>query len=196
MRPSQVVELIKALAHIPLVVDGVVVHAQSTGSAQPVHVVLLEGFELEWRAQLCLVGFIRRFLEHLSSGRNRVFGLHFHRRRLQVFFAVVFLQRDQDVRKGMVLLLYFLMVASALISSPSADEVGHRLEDFVEAPHLLVEEVRLVLHQKHKVQLLLQLCPMPSVHSFEFLVPAPTLPFLSHSFRRFIFVLDCFKLAQ
>lgn len=87
--------------------------------------------------------FLKGLIEHVLYGGRGLVCFHFHwwDHSHSHSFLVKFLEREQDVVEGMVLLLNFLVVAAALVCGPCPDEVRHGFEDLVEPAHFSVEEV-------------------------------------------------------
>ena len=62
-------------------------------------------------------------------------------------------QVENDLGEGMVLFLHFLMMTPALFSFSRANEQRHRFENFIQSPHLLVDEVIMMNLQKPMILL-------------------------------------------
>ena len=81
---------------------------------------------------------------HVVGELRQFFMLGFDNGKLNFLFFVLLAEGQEDVIEAEVLLFNFLVVRPTLISSPSANVIGHGFKDFVHSPHLFIEEVLLV----------------------------------------------------
>lgn len=69
-------------------------------------------------------------------------------------------QIENNVRKGVILFLHLLVMASALFSFPGANEKCHSFEDFVQPSHFLADKMIAVNLQKPMISLVLLCGPV------------------------------------
>ena len=72
-------------------------------------------------------------------------------------------QVKQDITKGEVFFLHFLVMTSTLLSFSGFHECCHRLKNFIYSPHLPFDEVSVMDFQKQMIFFLLVFSPMTSM---------------------------------